>query len=239
MDFHGQRVVVLGGTSGIGLATAQSAAEAGAAVVVVSSNKERIDAALLELPAGTDGRAVDLTDEAAVETFFASLGGFDHLVFTAGQSLALMELPSLDLAAARRFFDLRYFGALTAVRHGVGNINGGGSIVLTSGTAGLRAGSGWSVPASICGAMDALVRALAVELAPIRVNAVRPGVVRSPLWKSMSPAERERLYASTAASIPVGRVGEPADIAQAYLYLMGERYATGTIVTVDGGALVA
>jgi NAD(P)-dependent dehydrogenase (short-subunit alcohol dehydrogenase family) len=149
-----------------------------------------------------------------------------------------MELSSLDLTVARRFFELRYFGALTAVRHGARNINPGGSIVLTSGTAGLRPQSGWSVPASICGAIDSLVRSLAVELAPIRVNAVRPGVARSPLWRNLTADEQERLYASTAASIPVGRVGEPADIAQTYLYLMGERYATGTIVTVDGGAVL-
>jgi NAD(P)-dependent dehydrogenase (short-subunit alcohol dehydrogenase family) len=115
----------------------------------------------------------------------------------------------------------------------------GGSITLTTGTAGRRPGPGWAVAASICGAVESLTRALAVELAPIRVNAVAPGVVRSPLWASMAPASREQLYRDTAAAIPAGRVGEPGDIAHAYLYCLTQPFATGSILTVDGGTVLA
>jgi NAD(P)-dependent dehydrogenase (short-subunit alcohol dehydrogenase family) len=98
--------------------------------------------------------------------------------------------------------------------------------------------AGWSVSAGVCGAVDSLVRALAVELAPLRVNAVKPGVVRSPLWSNLEPQHQENLYADTAAALPVGRVGEPSDIAAAYVYLMNQQYATGTILTVDGGGVL-
>lgn len=238
MNLAGQRVVILGGTSGIGLATAAAAAREGADVVVVSSKDTSVERALNTLPAGAEGEAVDLTDAGRITAFFERTGPFDHLVFTAGEPLALMALDDLDIEAARKFFALRYFGALAAVSAAAPHVRAGGSIVLTTGIAADRPGAGWAVAASICGAVQSMVRAMAVELAPLRVNAVSPGVVRSPLWSRMNDQEREGLYAQTAASLPVGRVGETDDIAQAYLFLMRQQFATGTIVTVDGGAVL-
>ncbi|TCC66125.1 SDR family oxidoreductase [Kribbella pittospori] len=229
MSLQDQRVVILGGTSGIGLATAHLAAAQGATVIVASSNPESVKRALDTLPETASGEALDLTDTAAVTAFFDRLDPFDHLVFTAGEPLTLLEVASMDLAQAHAAFELRYFGALGAVSAATSKIRPGGSVVLTTGAAGDRPGPGWSVAASICGAVDSLVRALAVELAPIRVNAVKPGVVRTPLWPD------ESIYEVTAKHLPVGRVGEPADIAAAYVYLMNQGYATGTIVTIDGG----
>ena len=170
---------------------------------------------------------------------FGDLGDIDHLVFTAGEPLALMDVATLDLDKAREFFALRYFGALGAVQAAAPHLQPGGSITLTSGIAGRRPAAGWSVAASICGAVESLTRALAVEMAPIRVNAVCPGVVRSPLWASMTPASREQLYHDTAASLPAGRVGEVDDIARAYLFCLTQPFATGSILTVDGGAALA
>ncbi|KAA2267074.1 SDR family oxidoreductase [Solihabitans fulvus] len=239
MDFNGQRVVVLGGTSGIGLATAAEAARRGADVVVASSRQASVDRALAQLPEGSVGRAVDLTDPARVQAFLDDLGGLDHLVFTAGEPLALMPLDTMDLDHAREFFGLRYFGALSAAKAAAPLVRAGGSITLTTGTAGERPSAGWSVAASICGAIIGLTRALAVELAPLRVNAVSPGVVRSPLWDSVPEADREQLYAATAASLPLGRVGEVEDVARAFLYLMTQPHATGTVLGVDGGTLLA
>jgi NAD(P)-dependent dehydrogenase (short-subunit alcohol dehydrogenase family) len=226
-----QRVAVLGGTSGIGLATAKAAAEQGADVTVVSRS---VDKALAVLPPGTTGRAVDLSDPGQVDALFAELGEIDHLVYTAGEPLALMPLETLDLDAARRFFTLRYFGALAAVR--AARVRA--SITLTTGIAKDRPGPGWAVAASICGAMEALTKALAVELAPVRVNAISPGVVRSPLWSQMAQDEREQMYKELGAHIPAGRVGEVEDIAQAYLFAMTQPFATGTVITVDGGTIL-
>jgi NAD(P)-dependent dehydrogenase (short-subunit alcohol dehydrogenase family) len=148
-------------------------------------------------------------------------------------------VAELDLDRARSFFGLRYFGVLAAVHAAAPHIRAGGSITLTTGTASVRPGPGWAVAASICGAVEALTRTLAVELAPIRVNAVQPGVIRSPLWSGMSEADREEMYREVGASLPAGRVGEVEDIAAGYLSLMTQPYATGTILTLDGGTLVA
>lgn len=235
MSLQDQRVVVLGGTSGIGLATAQLAAGQGATVIVASSNPDSVKRALAALPDTASGEAVDLTDNAKVAAFFDRLDPFDHLVFTAGEPLTLLEVGSMDLARAQQAFQLRYFGALGAVSAAAAKIRPGGSVVLTTGAAGDRPSAGWSVAASICGAMDSLVRALAVELAPLRVNAVKPGVVRSPLWSDLTIEDQQTLYDETSRLLPVGRVGEVTDIAQAYVYLMNQGYATGTIVSVDGG----
>lgn len=239
MELQGQRVVVLGGTSGIGLATAQAAAQRGAEVTVVSRNQASVDRALAQLPPGSHGRAADLTSPDLVRGLFGELGSVDHLVFTAGEPLALMNLDSLDLDQAREFFALRYFGALAAVQAAVPHLRPGGSITLTTGTAGSRPGPGWAVAASICGAIEALTRALAVELGPIRVNAVRPGVVRSPLWAQLTETGREQLYRERAAAVPLQRIGEPADIARAYLYCITQPFATGSVITVDGGSVLA
>jgi NAD(P)-dependent dehydrogenase (short-subunit alcohol dehydrogenase family) len=239
MTLQNKRVVVLGGTSGIGLATANLAAEQGAEVFVVSSNPVSVKRALGTLPATAHGDVADLTDATAVSEAFDRIGEFDHLVFTAGEPLTLLNVDTMDLDAAREAFQLRYFGALGAVSAAVRHLRRGGSVVLTSGSATDRPGAGWSVAASICGAVDSLVRALAVELAPLRVNAVKPGVVKSPLWANMAEADRERMYADTGKSILLGRVGETSQIAEAYVFLMSQEFATGTIVTVDGGAALA
>jgi NAD(P)-dependent dehydrogenase (short-subunit alcohol dehydrogenase family) len=234
MDISKERIVVLGGTSGIGYATASAAVEQGAEVIVVSSSRRRVDEAVRALDVA--GEVVDLTDAGAVGDFFAGLGHLDHLVYTAGEPLSLMPIADFDLDRARGFFGLRYFGALAAVRAAAPRIRAGGSITLTTGTAGDRPTAGWSVAASICGAVDSLTRALAVELAPIRVNAVKPGVTRSPLWGSGD--EVDAFLEESGRSVPLSRVGEVTDVADAYLYLIGQRFTTGTILTVDGGALL-
>ena len=148
------------------------------------------------------------------------------------------QLAATDLKHARRAFELRYWSALAAVKYGSPNIRKGGSIVLTTGIAGRRPHKGWAVAASVCGTIEALTRALAIELAPIRVNAVSPGLVRTNLWQNMSAAERAYLYESVGNSLPIGRVGEVDDVAQAYLFLMQEEFSTGQTVVVDGGMVL-
>ncbi|MDT0465105.1 SDR family oxidoreductase [Streptomyces gibsoniae] len=238
MGLQGQRIVVVGGTSGIGLAVAEAAAREGAAAVVASRRQENVDTALRRLPEGSEGRALDATDEDAVRAFFEAVGDFDHLVYTAGESLLMESLADSDLARARRFLDTRLWGAYTAVKHGASRIRRGGSVVLTTGTAGRRPLPGTTVAASLCGAMESLTRALALELAPVRVNVVSPGLVRTELWREMTGQDRDALFEGATASLPVGRVGTPEDVAEAYLYLMRGGYSTGSVVVVDGGGLL-
>ncbi len=235
MSVKDKRVIVLGGTAGIGLATAQAAARVGARVVVASSSEGRVTRALAALPPGSEGKVVDLSREESVRAFFEGAGAFDHLAFTAGDSLRVETLAGVDLAGARRYFELRYWGALTAAKYGAQKLRAGGSIVFTGGVAADRPMAGWSLGASICGAMESLTRALAVELAPIRVNLVSPGIVRTELWNTMGEVERAALYRDVAATLPVGRIGEAADIAEAFVYLMGNGYTTGQTIVVDGG----
>lgn len=235
MSLKGKRIVVLGGSSGLGLAAARAAAANGASVVIASSRKSRVDEALRMLPGGSEGHVLDLADEQSVKALFAKLGRFDHLLFTAGEALQLAPLPETDMAAARRFFDLRFWGAYMAAKYGSGSIRPGGSIVFTSGTAGARPRSGWSLGASVCAAMEGLTRALAIELAPIRVNIVAPGMVKTPLWANIPEGQRETMYRQAGERLPVGHVGEAAEVAEAYLYLMQQTYITGQVLNVDGG----
>jgi NAD(P)-dependent dehydrogenase (short-subunit alcohol dehydrogenase family) len=237
-DLQNKRVVVLGRSSGIGFAVAEQASTQGAKILIASSNPERVQKAVEKLEGNAQGHTLDLSDESAVENFFAKLGAFDHLVFTAGDGLRLHDLAATDLQQARRAFELRYWAALAAVKYGSNNIRKGGSIVLTTGVAGQRPHKGWVVAASVCGTIEALTRALSLELAPIRVNAVSPGVVRTNLWQNMTAPERERLYGSVGNSLPVGRVGEAHDVAQAYLFLMQEEFSTGQTLVVDGGTVL-
>ncbi|WP_428330033.1 SDR family oxidoreductase [Mucilaginibacter sp.] len=234
----GKRVIILGGSSGLGFATAKAAAAEGANVVIVSGNQQRIDNALKELPDGNTGFALDLSHEANIKAFFNSIGSFDHLVYTAGENLKLNTISETEIDGARSFFNLRYWGALAAVKYGAPHINKGGSISLTSGTASARPGAGWSIASSICGAMEGFVRAMAVELAPIRVNSVVPGVIKTNLWGSMAEADRENLYAAQAEALLLKRVGEAEDIALTFLYLMKQQYGTGQNIIIDGGAVL-
>ncbi|GAA0733165.1 SDR family oxidoreductase [Dactylosporangium roseum] len=239
MSLQRQHVAVLGGTSGIGLATALAAAVAGADVTVVGSRPSSVERALVVLPTGAAGRATDLGDPDEVGKLFAAVGDLDHLIYTAGEPLMLTPLDRIEVSEARRFFGLRYFGALNAAHAALPYLREGGSITLTTGTAGDRPGAGWSVASSVCGAIEALTRALAVELAPrIRVNAVSPGVIRSPLWSNLPEEQRETLFRDSAASVPLRRVGEVDDVARAYLYCMTQSFATGSILRVDGGAVL-
>ncbi|GAB2872238.1 SDR family oxidoreductase [Paraburkholderia jirisanensis] len=234
-SLQGRRVVVAGGTSGIGFAVAEAAARAGAEVTIASSNAQRVHAALEQLPAGTRGEAIDFTNEASVKAFFDKVGAFDHLAYTAGESLFLQTVAEMSIEEARKTFDVRYWGAVTAVKYAAPHLRAGGSITLTSGVASTRPLPTWVVPSSILGAMEALTRALAVELAPLRVNAVAPGVLRTNLWSNMTEEDRNGLYEFIAGKMPVQRVGEASDVAQTFLYLMQQGFSTGQVIVVDGG----
>jgi len=231
----GKKVVVLGGSSGIGLEVSRQAAELGADVVIVSSNEQRVQKAVAEIGGKTTGEAVDLFDEAAIQAYFERLGGLDHLVYTAADSLHVSDLASTDLKAARHAFELRYWSVLAAVKYASPSIRKGGSVTLTTGVYGQRPVKGIPIVASIAAMMEGLTRALAIDLAPIRVNCVSPGVVRTKLWDSMPEEKRDAFFEETSKQLLTGRIGEADEVAQTYLYLMQQGFSTGQIVIVDGG----
>lgn len=235
----GQRIVVVGGSSGMGLATARAAAAAGAAVTIASSNKERLNTALAGLPDGCAGVVTDLRSEADVIALFEHVGELDHLVFTAGDTALPGTLRDTSIAEARNLFDVRLWGAITAVKYAAPRIRSGGSIALTTGTIGVRPAPGRALAATSATAIEGLVRGLAVELAPIRVNAVRPGTVRTPMWDGIPEPQRAELFAALAQRTLTGTIGEPEQIAATHVYFMQNSFVTGTILTVDGGLLLA
>jgi NAD(P)-dependent dehydrogenase (short-subunit alcohol dehydrogenase family) len=237
MSLKTTRVLIIGGTSGIGLGVATAVAGRGASPIVVSRHQTSVDRALAQLPDHARGATVDLTDVAALAQLALDLGELDHLVFTAGESLELAPLADLTPELITGFFATRFVGALSAVRAFAPHLRAGGSITLTSGSAAEQPEFG-ALPVSICGAMNALTTALAVELAPIRVNAVAPGVVRTPLWDALPAADRKTMYGEAAQRLPVGRIGEVDDVALAYVYCMEQTYGTGIVLKVDGGSVM-
>jgi NAD(P)-dependent dehydrogenase (short-subunit alcohol dehydrogenase family) len=239
MDFSHQRIVIVGGSSGMGLATAHAVAAAGAAVTIASSNQERLKAALTDLPDRCDGHVVDTRDEAAVAALFDRVGELDHLVYTAGDAVRPQPLADVPLDAARQLLEVRFWGAVAAVKHAAGNIRPGGSIVLTSGTVAVRPAPGTALAAGAAAATEGLTRGLAAELAPIRVNAVRSGAIRTPLWDQVPEPQRAALFANLADRTLTKSIGEADQIAAAHLYLMENRFVTGTVLTVDGGTVLA
>lgn len=239
MSLNNTRTVIIGGTSGIGLAIAHAVKQAGGLPIIVSSQQSKVDTALNVLGDQTDGYVADVRDDAALQALFERIGAFDHLAFTAGESLKLGLINELPLVEARAFFDVRYWGAYNAARYAARFIRPGGSITFSSGIAGQRPPqAGWALGASLCAAMEGLTRALAIELKPLRVNIVSPGFVRTPLWNDIPETDREAMYKDAGGKLPVGRVGLPEDLAAAYLFLMQQKFATGQTLVVDGGGML-
>ncbi|OBI84750.1 SDR family oxidoreductase [Mycobacterium sp. 1245805.9] len=237
MSLCNQRVLIIGGTSGIGLAVAAAVAERGATPVVASRRTSSVERALGSLPAGAVGATVDLAAPASIEQLAERIGPVNHLVYTAGEPLEMVPLAELKPEVVVGFYQTRFVGACSAVRVVGPLLPAGGSITLTSGSAADQPEFG-ALPVSLCGAMNALTAALAVELAPVRVNAVAPGMVRSPLWDNMGGEDRDALFATAAERIPLSRIAEADEVARAYLYCIEQTYSTGAVIKVDGGSVL-
>lgn len=237
MTLIGRRIVVVGGTSGIGLAVAEAARDQGARVVVASSQAANVDRAVQRLAAATTGLVIDVTEERHVEAAFQDIGAFDHLVFTAGDwgGARRGRFAETDFVAAEGLFRVRYWGALRVVKHALRWLPPDGSITLTNGMIAHRPMKGAVLSASMAGAVEHAALALAVDLAPIRVNIVCPGYVLTDVWSTMTPEQREKFLADATARQPLPRAGLPAEVAEAYLYLMRGGYTTGQVMRLDGG----
>lgn len=235
MKLTGQRVVVIGGTSGIGHAVAKAALDAGATVHVGSSNNDRLNGALAKLGAGATGGEIDVREEGSIDAFFAGAGSFDHLVYTAGDWARRKTKvgASFDLKDAQASFDTRFWGVLLSVKHALPHLSTTGSITLTSGLYAHRPAKGTSLVTAQNGAVEHLARGLALDLAPIRVNAVTAGFIDTEAWSSMS----DDIKQGVTAHQPLARPGHPHEVAEAYLYFMRAGYTTGQVSIVDGGGL--
>jgi NAD(P)-dependent dehydrogenase (short-subunit alcohol dehydrogenase family) len=236
MTLNHTKVVVVGGSSGIGLGVARAAVAEGAEVVLVGRSPEKLLEASRALgdPPSVKTITVDITREEDVARAFAETGAFDHLVVTAA-NLAYAPIASFDLAAARACVESKLVAAILLAKHACGRVKPGGSLTFTSGQAKDRARPKGAVVAAVNGALGSLARALAVEMAPTRVNVVSPGVVDTPIWTAIVGDDKGAVFEQTARRLPVGRIGTTADLAQAYLFLMQNEFTTGTTLHVDGG----
>jgi NAD(P)-dependent dehydrogenase (short-subunit alcohol dehydrogenase family) len=228
-----QRIAIIGGSSGIGYGVAECALAEGAQVIIGSSNPANVDAACARLGRGASGIVVDVSNEASVAAFFEKLGEFNHLVFTAGDwapHLFANPIAQLDFGAVAGGLTVRFWGALMAIKHAQGRISPNGSITLTDGVVAHRPMKPAPLTTAFAGALEYLIRGLAVHLAPIRVNGVCPGAV---LTEKLAGAA-ELVRQQTARQL-IPRGAEPAEVAQAYLYLMRGGYTTGQVLIVDGG----
>jgi NAD(P)-dependent dehydrogenase (short-subunit alcohol dehydrogenase family) len=235
MGIENESVVIIGGSSGMGLAIAKEAADAGAAVTIAGRSQSKLDEASRAIAGDVTTYIVDLSDERSVMKLFQSIGSFDHLVVS-GSSVKTGQLRELSLADARASMDSKFWGAYMATRYA--QIRPKGSITFFSGILSRRPSPGLASLAAINAAVEALGRALALELAPIRVNVVSPGLTDTPAYAKMPDDARKGMFAAAAKRLPVGRVGKPEDIASLTLELMRNSFLTGLVVDVDGGAML-
>lgn len=233
-----ERVLIVGGSSGMGLALAERLLGEGAEVIIVGRTQPRLAAAQQRLQAPERLRAIaaDVTQEAQVVRLFEETGRVNHVVTTAADIAgAYRLLPELDIAAARNVIDSKLVGPLLLAKYASPALARNGSITFTSGIAAYRPAPRGAVVAAVNGALASLACALAVELAPVRVNVVSPGWVDTPIWESVAGDAKAATLEAMAKRLPVGRIGHPSDIADALRFVMRNGFVTGTVLHVEGG----
>jgi NAD(P)-dependent dehydrogenase (short-subunit alcohol dehydrogenase family) len=226
---EGKKVLVVGGSSGIGEAAARELAALGAQVTIASRDPAKLQAAAGRLGGGVSTAVLDTTSDAAVEAFFAVQGEYDHVVISAAQTASgpVRQLPLVDAYAA---MNSKFWGAYRVAR-GVKIAAGGFLAARPSKTSVLQG--------AINAALESLGRGLALELSPVRVNTVSPGMVATPMWSGMSDEARAAKFEAVGARLPAQRIGQPEDLANAIVYLVTTPFATGSTVLVDGGGVIA
>lgn len=229
-----KRVILIGGSSGIGLAAAKLMLTQGAEVIIASRSSEKLEKAKAELGGKVISYVVDVSKEEQVKSLFETVGRIDHIVVTAAETFGGAFLAS-DPAADHKMFENKFWGQYYAAKHGAPAIFPGGSIILFSGVVAYKAMIGSATLSAVNAAVAALGRTLALELAPIRVNVISPGIIDTPSRSKMPEAARNQFYSEIAGKLPVKRVGTAEDVAKGIVYLLDNDFVTGTVLHTDGG----
>jgi len=235
---HGKQVVIVGGSSGMGKATARLATGLGAEVTIASRSDAKLKAAADEIGGALTVTRLDTTDEVAVKAWAAGLPAVDHLVISASSIArgAFVDLPTDDL---RTMFEAKFIGPYVTAREVLPKLTNGGSITFFSGVLSRRPSVATTGLAAINSAVETLAKALALELGgKARVNCISPGLVATEAYANMPDDARDDMYAQIGGTLPVGRIGQPEEIAQAVILAMINHYLTGTVLDIDGGHLV-
>jgi NAD(P)-dependent dehydrogenase (short-subunit alcohol dehydrogenase family) len=230
-----QKIVVIGGSSGMGLATAKRLALDGMHVVIASRSEEKLKAALSEIEGKAEAKSLDFTDEEGVRRFFEGLGRFDHLILMGAGLPAWGNLPEIQTAALESAFKTKFWGYFFCAKYAAPYLRENGSILFTIGGAARSAIPGTAGVAAVNGAIMCMAFTLAKELSPIRINILSPGLVDTPAYNWMSEEEKQGFFKEMGGDLPVGRVGKPNEIAEAAHYLIMNGYTTGAVLDVDGG----
>jgi NAD(P)-dependent dehydrogenase (short-subunit alcohol dehydrogenase family) len=229
-------VLVLGGTSGIGLATAQAAAAAGAKVTVASRSSDKVAAAVGQIGNGAAGEPLDTTNDAALEAFFAKHLEWDHIVVSvaAGRSAGIHDMTVQD---AYGNMNAKFWTAYKTAK--LATITPDGSLTLVSGYLSQRPNKDALLQGCINAALESLGRGLALALAPVRVNTISPGLIDTPIRASMPADKKQAMFERAAATLPARRVGRAEDVAEAILMVMTNLFTTGSTIFIDGGGMIA
>lgn len=229
-------VVVVGGSSGIGRATAELAAKAGAKVSIAARDRTKLERSAAEI--GARWASVDMTDTASIEQWAAQIGNVDHLIITASSAVH-GRFDSVPIDDVRRMFEAKFFGPYAVTKAVLPKMRDGGSITFFSGVLSRRPGLNCSGLGAVNAAVEGLTRALALELGPeLRVNCISPGMVRTEAYGRMPNDAREQMYRSTGESLPLGRVGEAVEVAEAVLFAASNTFLTGQVLDIDGGHMI-
>ncbi len=232
-SLQGKSVLVVGGSSGIGLGIAQVAAGEGAQVTIASRSQRKLDAALATLGASAKASVLDAGKDAEVDAFFGDGRKWDHVVTSAGMG-GRGALPSIEMKTAYAAMDAKFWVYFRVAR--AAKIAEGGTLTFVSGSLGTKAAFGSALVSATNAAVEALGRGLALDLAPVRVNVISPGVVDTPLWNQFSEERRKEFFATTSQKLPARRIGQPRDIGHAVLFAMTNPFLTGQVIQVDGGS---
>ena len=234
-----EHAVIIGGSSGIGLATAQRLLADGLQVTIAGRGKQRLDAAAETLGGKAQALVLDAADPVQVREFFATLGALDHLVLAVGSGRGMGAFATLDLGEVRRGFEEKVWPHLSCAQAALPHLRKDGSITFVSAVSGQMAAPGTAGLAAANGALAIVTPVLAAELRPLRVNAVSPGVVDTPWWGFLDSDQRQGAFADYAKKSLVGRVGAPDDIAKAIAFLIEDSFVTGHVLVCDGGLRLA
>ncbi|MGF9892977.1 SDR family oxidoreductase [Priestia megaterium] len=234
----GKKVVIIGGSSGIGFESAKQVIAQGAEVIIASRSKNKLQNAKEQLGASATAFILDTTQEQQVQSFFEKVGQFDHLVVSAAETSSGSFLDT-NTAQARQLFENKFWGQYYAAKYGAPKVLPYGSITLFSGVVAYKSMVGSSILGAVNAAVSNLGQTLALELAPIRVNIISPGIIDTPSRSKMPEETRNHFYATVGNKLPVKRIGRAEDVAQSVLYLLQNSFVTGTVLHVEGGHILS